>query len=169
MAYENNNVRAGANGAGVYIGNAEIMGGGTNIIPVDLYSNSSSVDVLLANLTDAVATFKFYRDTTLQDTIVCQPFKVTCIGNLSSTVNYINVSCGDNSSKYYINSSIHKVASGKDNYGDADRPEFNIVDNADEHFVNGMSYNSNTWDYITQSTNTQERFAGGWIVLTMDV
>lgn len=27
MAYENNNVRAGANGAGVYIGNAEIMGG----------------------------------------------------------------------------------------------------------------------------------------------
>jgi hypothetical protein len=27
MAYENNNVRAGANGAGVYIGNTEIMGG----------------------------------------------------------------------------------------------------------------------------------------------
>lgn len=28
MSYENNNVRAGANGAGVYIGNTEIMGGG---------------------------------------------------------------------------------------------------------------------------------------------
>lgn len=28
MAYENNNVRAGANGAGVYVGNTEIMGGG---------------------------------------------------------------------------------------------------------------------------------------------
>lgn len=27
MAYENNNVRAGANGAGVYIGSTEIMGG----------------------------------------------------------------------------------------------------------------------------------------------
>lgn len=27
MAYENNNVRTGANGAGVYIGNTEIMGG----------------------------------------------------------------------------------------------------------------------------------------------
>lgn len=26
MAYENNNVRAGANGAGVYVGNTEIMG-----------------------------------------------------------------------------------------------------------------------------------------------
>lgn len=26
MVYENNNVRAGANGAGVYIGNTEIMG-----------------------------------------------------------------------------------------------------------------------------------------------
>lgn len=167
MAYENNNVRTGANGAGVYVGNTEIMGGGTNIIPVDLYSNSSSVDVLLANLTDAVATFKFYRDTTLEDTIVCQPFEVTCVGNLSSIVNQINVSCGDNSSKYYINSSIHKVASGKDNYGGVDSPEFTNVDNADENFVNGMSYNSNIWDYITQSTNTQESFAGGWIVLTM--
>ena len=92
MAYENNNVRTGANGAGVYVGNTEIMRGGTNIIPVDLYSNSSSVDVLLANLTDAVATFKFYRDTTLEDTIVCQPFEVTCVGNLSSIVNQINVS-----------------------------------------------------------------------------
>lgn len=29
MAYKNNNVRAGANGAGVYIGNTEIMGGGS--------------------------------------------------------------------------------------------------------------------------------------------
>lgn len=26
MAYENNNVRAGANGVGVYVGNTEIMG-----------------------------------------------------------------------------------------------------------------------------------------------
>lgn len=32
MAYENNNVRAGANGAGVYVGNTEIMGGGVNNI-----------------------------------------------------------------------------------------------------------------------------------------
>ena len=28
MAYENNNVRAGANGVGVYVGSTEIMGGG---------------------------------------------------------------------------------------------------------------------------------------------
>lgn len=168
MAYENNNVRAGANGAGVYIGSTEIMGGETtNIIPVDLYANSASVDVLLANLTDAVATFRFYRDTTLDDTVVCQPFEVKCIGNLSSVVNQINVSCGDNTEKYYINSSIHKVASGKDNYGDAETPDFTLVDNADEHFVNGRSYDSNTWDYITQSTNIQESFGGGWIVLTM--
>lgn len=27
MSYENNNVRAGANGAGVYVGDTEIMGG----------------------------------------------------------------------------------------------------------------------------------------------
>lgn len=29
MAYENNNVRVGANGAGVYVGNTEIMGRGS--------------------------------------------------------------------------------------------------------------------------------------------
>lgn len=29
MAYENNNVRVGANGAGVYVGNTEIMEGGS--------------------------------------------------------------------------------------------------------------------------------------------
>ena len=167
MSYENNNVKAGANGVGVYVGSTEIMGGTANIIPVDLYTNSASVDVLLANLTDAVATFRFYRDTTLDDTVVCQPFEVKCISNLSSVVNQINVSCGDNSEKYYINSSIHKVASGKDNYGDAETPDFTLVDNADEHFVNGRSYDSNTWDYITQSTNIQESFGGGWIVLTM--
>lgn len=143
-------------------------GGTANIIPVDLYANSASVDVLLANLTDAVATFRFYRDTTLDDTVVCQPFEVQCIGNLSSLVNQFNVSCGDNTDKYQINSSIRKVASGKDNYGDADLPEFTLVDNADEHFVNGMVYNSNIWEYISQSTNKQESFAGGWIVLTMD-
>ena len=27
MSYENNNVKAGANGAGVYVGSTEIMGG----------------------------------------------------------------------------------------------------------------------------------------------
>lgn len=31
MAYENNNVRTGANGAGVYVGNTEIMGVGKRI------------------------------------------------------------------------------------------------------------------------------------------
>lgn len=29
MAYENNNVRAGANGAGIYVGDTEIMGEGS--------------------------------------------------------------------------------------------------------------------------------------------
>lgn len=30
MSYENNNVKAGANGVGVYVGSTEIMGGGIN-------------------------------------------------------------------------------------------------------------------------------------------
>lgn len=169
MAYENNNVRAGANGAGVYVGNTEIMGGGMNITPLNLYSDSSATDVLLANLTDAVATFKFYFDNSLIDTIICQPFEVQCIGDFSDYVNQFNVSCGDNTDKYQINTSIRKVASCKDSYGDVYLPEFTLVDNADEHFANGMVYNSNIWEYINQSTNKQESFAGGWIVLTMDI
>lgn len=167
MAYENNNIRAGANGAGVYVGNTEIMGG-TNITPLNLYNNSSSTDVLLANLTDATATFKFYIDDFLIDTIVCQPFEVQSVSALSSSVNQFNVSCGDNTDKYQINSSIRKAASSKDEYGVADLPEFTLVDNANEHFVNGMAYNSNVWEYIIQPANKQEAFAGGWIVLTMN-
>lgn len=167
MSYKNNNIRIGNNGAGVYVGNTEIIGGGTNITTIDLYPNSSTTDVLLVNLTDAVATFNFYQDSALDSSVVCQPFEVKVIGNLSSVVNEFNVNCGDNSNKYHIVSSIRKVASGKDNYGDADIPEFELVDNADEDFSGGTPYNSNTWDYITQSTNTQESFAGGWIVLTM--
>lgn len=167
MSYKNNNIRIGNNGAGVYAGNTEIIGGGTNITTIDLYPNSSTTDVLLVNLTDAVATFNFYQDSALDSSVVCQPFEVKVIGNLSSVVNEFNVNCGDNSNKYHIASSIRKVASGKDNYGDADIPEFELVDNADEDFSGGTPYNSNMWDYITQSTNTQESFVGGWIVLTM--
>lgn len=119
-------------------------------------------------MTDAVATFNFYQDSALDSSVVCQPFEVKVIGNLSSIVNEFNVNCGDNSNKYHIASSIRKVASGKDNYGDADIPEFELVDNADEDFSGGTPYNSNMWDYISQSTSTQESFAGGWIVLTMN-
>lgn len=168
MSYKNNNIRIGNNGAGVYVGNTEIIGGGINITTIDLYPNSSTTDVLLVNLTDAVATFNFYQDSALDSSVVCQPFEVKVIGNLSSIVNEFNVNCGDNSNKYHIASSIRKVASGKDNYGDADIPEFELVDNADEDFSGGTPYNSNMWDYISQSTSTQESFAGGWIVLTMN-
>lgn len=62
MAYENNNVRAGANGAGVYIGNTEIMGGGwdgilsslINVAPDYPYANDADNIFMLniINLTD---------------------------------------------------------------------------------------------------------------------
>lgn len=167
MSYKNNNIRIGNNGAGVYVGNTEIIGGGTNITTIELYSDSSATDVLLVNLTDAVATFNFYQDSALDSSVVCQPFEVKVIGDLSSIVNEFNVNCGDNSNKYHIASSIRKVASSKDNYGNVDIPECELVDNADEDFSGGTPYNSNMWDYITEYTNTQESFAGGWIVLTM--
>lgn len=49
MAYENNNVRAGANGAGVYVGNTEIMGGGVNNIIDNNYAAPRKVVVINAS------------------------------------------------------------------------------------------------------------------------
>lgn len=49
MAYENNNVRAGANGAGVYIGNTEIMGGGVNNILDTNYTAPCKIVVINAS------------------------------------------------------------------------------------------------------------------------
>lgn len=50
MAYENNNVRTGANGAGVYIGNTEIMGeGGVNNILDTNYTAPCKVVVINAS------------------------------------------------------------------------------------------------------------------------
>lgn len=49
MAYENNNVRAGANGAGVYVGNTEIMGGDVNNIIDNNYTAPCKVVVINAS------------------------------------------------------------------------------------------------------------------------
>lgn len=46
MAYENNNVRTGANGAGVYVGSTEIMGGGVNNILDTNYTAPCKVVVI---------------------------------------------------------------------------------------------------------------------------
>lgn len=58
MAYENNNVRAGANGAGVYIGNTEIMGGGVNNIIDNNYTAPCKVVVI--NNSDKTLNAYFY-------------------------------------------------------------------------------------------------------------
>lgn len=58
MAYENNNVRAGANGAGVYIGNTEIMGGGVSNIIDNNYTAPCKVVVI--NNSDKTLNAYFY-------------------------------------------------------------------------------------------------------------
>lgn len=62
MAYENNNVRAGANGAGVYIGNTEIMGGGVNNIIDNNYTAPCKVVIINASDKTLNAYFKFTKD-----------------------------------------------------------------------------------------------------------
>lgn len=49
MAYENNNVRAGANGAGVYIGNTKIMGGVNNIFDTNYTAPCKTVVINASN------------------------------------------------------------------------------------------------------------------------
>lgn len=165
MAYENNNVRAGANGAGVYIGNTEIMGG-TDITAVDLYNKADHNDVLIVNATDAVAYIRFYIGSDLDVTATCQPFTINCLNNISTIADEFEVQCGDNSHKYMLNTCIRTVISQKDASNIAQDPAFTIVDKADEHF-NGNSYQGYNWDYAN-SANAKESFAGGWIVLTID-
>ena len=166
MAYENNNVRAGANGAGVYVGNTEIMGG-TDITAVNLYNKADYNDVLIVNATDAVAYIRFYIDSDLDVTATCQPFTINCLNNISTIADKFEVQCGDNSYKYKINTCIRTVISQKDASNIAQDPAFTIVNQADEHFT-GDSYWAYNWDYAN-SENAKESFAGGWIVLTMDI
>lgn len=62
MAYENNNVRAGANGAGVYIGNTEIMGGGINNILDTNYTLPCKIVIINASDKTFNAYFEFTND-----------------------------------------------------------------------------------------------------------
>lgn len=62
MAYENNNVRAGANGTGVYVGNTEIMGGGVNNILDTNYTLPCKVVIINASDKTLNAYFKFTND-----------------------------------------------------------------------------------------------------------
>ena len=62
MAYENNNIRAGANGAGVYVGNTEIMGGGVNNILDTNYTLPCKVVIINASDKTLNAYFEFTND-----------------------------------------------------------------------------------------------------------
>lgn len=73
MAYENNNVRAGANGAGVYIGNTEIMGGGVNNILDTNYTAPCKTVVI--NASDKVFDGFFSADSEMVP-ILLQPNEV---------------------------------------------------------------------------------------------
>lgn len=73
MAYENNNVRAGANGAGVYIGNTEIMGGGVSNIIDNNYTAPCKVVVI--NASDKVFDGFFSADSGMVP-ILLQPNEV---------------------------------------------------------------------------------------------
>lgn len=72
MAYENNNVRAGANGAGVYIGNTEIMGGVNNILDTNY---TAPCKVVVINASDKVFDGFFNADSGMVP-ILLQPNEV---------------------------------------------------------------------------------------------
>lgn len=61
MAYENNNIRAGANGAAVYVGDTEIMGGVNNILDTN-YTLPCKVVIINASDKTFNAYFKFTND-----------------------------------------------------------------------------------------------------------
>lgn len=97
MAYENNNVRAGVNGVGVYIGNTEIMGGGWDgilssliNIPSD-YSYSNDADnifmINIVNLTDLEITLTRAGDDTIIPPYHIEWYSITKGSNVSIQAN----------------------------------------------------------------------------------
>lgn len=104
MAYENNNVRAGANGAGVYVGNTEIMGGGVNNIIDNNYTAPCKVVIINASDKTLNAYFKFTNDDDI-------PFSLEPNGVLYKSF--------DGNKEVYINLSddINQRMSGNISYG----------------------------------------------------
>lgn len=95
MAYENNNVRAGANGVGVYVGSTEIMGGVNNILDTNYMAPCKTVVI---NASDKVFDGFFSADSGMVP-ILLQPNEViykafdaniNVVLNVSDTSNSIN-------------------------------------------------------------------------------
>lgn len=89
MAYKNNNVRAGANGAGVYIGNTEIMGGGVNNILDTNYTAPCKTVVI--NASDKVFDGFFSADSGMVP-ILLQPNEVIYKAFDANISVYLNLS-----------------------------------------------------------------------------
>ena len=73
MAYKNNNVRAGANGAGVYVGSTEILGGGVDNIIDNNYT--APCKIVIINNSDKVFDGFFSADSGMVP-ILLQPNEV---------------------------------------------------------------------------------------------
>ena len=112
MAYENNNVHAGANGAGVYIGNTEIMGGVNNILDTNYMAPCK---IVVINASDKVFDGFFSADSGMVP-ILLQPNEViykAFDANISVLLNLSDTSKSiDGSLSYGYNDGIPTV----DNY-----------------------------------------------------
>ena len=112
MSYENNNVKAGANGAGVYVGSTEIMGGGVNNIIDNNYTAPCKVVVI--NVTNEALYLHFAP---ILEDIELQPNEVVYKGFDSYTEAYLSLPAGQ-----YMNG---RVSYG---YTDGSSPEVSHFD-----------------------------------------
>lgn len=158
------NLKIGNNGAGLFIGTNEVLGGGGQKIALNsLYEDSLPVEVLIVNLTNAEVTVDFKKDN-ISNTVALKPFEIKTFSSfIVSLINNFTIHCSVRGT-YELYTSLKLVQATTDSNQEVNVPEIEFVHNVDDLFV-GTDYQSTKWEYVTQSTKRQDTFVGGWIVL----
>lgn len=160
------NLKIGNNSAkGLYVGDNKIMGGEAQKITLNnLYEDSLPVEVLIVNLTNAVVTVGFKKDSSISNDVGLKPFEIRTFGGFTtSLINNFTIHCSVKET-YELYTSLKLVQATTDSNQEVNVPEIEFVHNASDLFV-GTDYQSAKWEYVVQSTKEQDTFVGGWIVL----
>lgn len=159
------NLKIGNNGAGLFIGTNEIIGGGGQKITLNsIYEDSLPVEVLIVNLTNAEVVIGFRKDNSINNDAYLKPFEIKTFSNfISALINnfalHFNVR-----GTYEVYTSLKLAKATTDSNQEVNVPEIEFVNNLSDVFV-GTDYQSAKWKYDAQSTKVQDTFVGGWIIL----
>lgn len=157
------NLKIGSNGAGLFIGTNEIIGGEQQITLTNLYENSLPKDVFIVNLTNSKCLVAFYYKTDPVAEVNLNSFEVTCEGSFRPDPDGFEIHV-ENAGNYNLCTNLKRVTATNDSYGEINVPVVESVNNNSITF--DTDYESDKWELVSQSTKRQDAFAGGWIVIS---